>query len=352
MTGARTATPASEFPDKEPAFVWNPYLPRAEYTVLMAAGGTGKSLFTCGIAASITTGNPLPGETGNRDPGNVLFISGEDSGALFKKRLKASGANLERCFILDCEETEGLNFDAGFDEFAATVLSYNPEVVFVDPWHCFLGERADISRVNSVRPVFHKLSNLAKKADCSIVLISHVNKKAQFENANNAAIGSTDLINAARSALTLVFDEHSKQHRIVVHTKSNLGPYGQSLRYAIVDGGMKWDGTSSITRETLEQAARRRTTPQEIIAQNLNEAQLVEAIKAACSNSGPQHFTYRAFQERFGTDIFGAGQPKRALEAVQEKLFSDGYQLQTGVRVRDGGNPERGFSITPIPYGN
>ena len=46
------AKSAAEFGDDNTEFVWTPYIPIGDYTVLMADGGTGKTIFCCGIAAT------------------------------------------------------------------------------------------------------------------------------------------------------------------------------------------------------------------------------------------------------------------------------------------------------------
>ena len=112
------AKSAAAFGECDTRFIWAPYVPVGDYTVLMADGGTGKTILCCGIAAAISRGEPLPGDYfGDTQGKTVLLISAEDTGELLKKRLSASGANLERVFILDCLQSEGLNFTDGYDDF-------------------------------------------------------------------------------------------------------------------------------------------------------------------------------------------------------------------------------------------
>ena len=160
LTTRYQAKAAAEFGESTTRFVWNPYVPIGDYTVMMADGGTGKTILCCGIAADLSTGRRLPGEVESREPETVLIISGEDRGELLKKRLTASGADLERIFILDCMESVGLNFTTGYDSFLGLIRRYNPALVVIDPWHAFIGESVDINRVNCVRPVFQRLANL------------------------------------------------------------------------------------------------------------------------------------------------------------------------------------------------
>lgn len=346
---------ASEFGEDNTTFVWYPYIPVGDYTVLMAPGGTGKTYFVCGIAAAVSKGAELPGDLKPGKAGNVLIISAEDRGELLKRRLMASGADLDRVYILDCMSSVGLNFTDGYDIFKETIREYSPRLVVVDPWHGFAGEGIDLNRVNAVRPVFQRLANIAKELECGMILVSHVNKRAQGENANNAATGSTDFINAARSALYIIFDEENEDRRIVVHTKTNYAPYGSSICFAIEDGGVVWDGFSEIDRQTMEQAARQRKTPFEVTR---NEAYrdntkdlLLRALNDAAIPFSDVKFTYDSFKDKYGSEIFGTMQPKRLLDSVASDFYARGYQLRTGIQVQIDGVKRNGFQIHPIQDG-
>lgn len=349
----RKAKKASEFGESTKRFLWYPYLPIGEYTVMMADGGTGKGVLCCGIAAAVSAGRMLPGDEEPRKPGTVLIISAEDDGADFKDRLRKSGADLDRCQILDRSDSVGMSIADQYDEFAATVAYYKPALVVLDPWHGFLGSDVDISRVNAIRPILQKLALLAKSYDTAIIAVSHVNKRAQGENANNAATGSTDFINAARSAVRIIFDESDPElsRRIIVHTKSNFAVYGKSVVYRINDGGLEWAGFSEITKLTLEAAARNRKSVGEQISethkkdetqQNLIEALMQEAKGTeACG----RRMSYNELQLSYGEDIFGGWQPKRALDSIVDAMKQRGYTLETGKQIRTNGKLYNGFFI-------
>lgn len=348
------ARSADSFIDEEIEFVWDPYIPKGDFTVLMAEGGTGKTMLCCGISAGVSKGENIIGDRAKykREPGNVLFISAEDRGSLIKKRLIASGADLKKIFILDCNNSIDLNFGDGFSTFKDTVMRYNPELVIVDPWHAFVGARVDINKINAVRPIFQKLASLAKECNCGLVLISHVNKKAQSDNANNAAFGSADFINAARSAMRVIADREpgKKDYRIVVHTKSNYAPLGDSVEYYITDkGGLHWSGFSEITKQILEESARHNCNPSEYIAQqeirNAKREKLISAIEEVAKEGETVNISYEEFQERFGSDIFGTSQPKKALDDINFDLQCRWIQLQLGKKVKYNGKSMHGFAV-------
>lgn len=346
----RIAKTAAEYGKLNLRFIWYPYFPIGDYSVMMADGGTGKTIICCGLAAAVTTGKPLPGEEFSGGPRRVLIISGEDRGELLKVRLEASGADLSRVHILDCMTSEGMNFTKKYAEFEATVKNCNPALVIIDPWHGFVGPDTNINQVNELRPVLQKLAGMAKNCDCALLLISHVNKRAQGENANNAATGSNDLINASRSAVRIIFDEEDEDCRLMVHTKANYSRYGSTVKYRITDdGGVLWEGFSDITRATLELAARSRSTPGEVQKEEKRKKSasetLIYALGQAVDDSGPTKYTYAEFEERYGSTIFGGSQPKRALDAVKDELNKKGIFLKTGIQVTKNGKKGNGLLL-------
>lgn len=355
LTDRYESSAASTFGDAEQRFIWSPYIPKGDFTVLMADGGTGKTILCCGIAADLSRGRRLPGEIEDREPQTVLIISAEDRGELLKKRLLASDADPDRVFILDCMKSEGLNFTEHYLQFVDVIAKRSPALVIVDPWHAFLGGDVDINRVNAVRPVFQSLANVAKICNCGMVLVSHVNKRAQGENANNAATGSADFVNAARSAIRVIFDDAPgrEDYRIMVHTKSNYAAAGQSISYRIgANGGLLWGGFSDVTRQTLEAAARSRRTPYEELLrqgeQHSANAVLRKALKEYAEKAQPGkavNLSYDQVKAEYGADIFCGMQPKRVLDSLSKDLQLDGITIQTGKTVREDGRTKNGFCL-------
>lgn len=280
---------AAACPDFHPQFLWYPYIPLNEYTVILAESGIGKTMLCCGIAAAISNGSALPADNVKHFPANVLFISSEDESGALKERLEKSGADLNRVYIIDCSDSIGMNFAEDIAELKAAIEEAQAKLVILDPWQAFTGEKVNLNHMNQTRPLVQRLSQLAKQTHCAIVLISHVNKKAQSENANNAAAGSGELINAARSAIKIEYendpnteDGEGKNIRLLIHTKSNHAALGKTVRYNVGGGCTKWAGFSEIDRSTIELAARRKLTTYEALQQqqkaNTDFSRLVSAI--------------------------------------------------------------------------
>ena len=351
--GNYAAKPASAFGDRQTVYVWYPRIVRQEVNILMCSGGTGKTYCTCLIASDISAGRAMPGDFKPQGGGeSVLLISGEDTGELLKERLKACHADLDKVYILDCHDSTGLNFGTRWEEFQNIVLQYAPALTVIDPLQSFIGEEADLNKVNVIRPIMQRLANIAKTANTAILLISHVNKRSQTDNLNNAATGSTDFVNASRSAMYIIFDEQDDNSRLLIHSKSNYAPAAKTVRFTFNNnGGIFWNGFSDIDRFTVEEAARKRKTPGEVAKANAYQEEtnqiLIRALLDAADKKHSVKFSYDRFKERYGGDIFGNQQPKRVLDAVVETLAERGFLLETGKRIKQGSQTLNGFVISP-----
>ena len=331
-----------EFEKKPIRYVWFPYIPAGDYTVLMAAGGTGKTYFACGIAATISKGEALPVPDGyeskkeipkNR---NVLIISAEDRGSDIGERLIKAGAdaNSEYIHIIDKKASNGFLFPRNnedtsrIESFEDAIKRCNPNLIIIDPWHAFCPPEVDVNRINHVRPIFQTISSICEKYDCGLILVSHINKKPQ-ENANNAALGSVDLINASRSALTVVADSNDKNNRFVVHTKINHAEHGQTIQFKINDDSFTWNGFEpSMTKDTLEDAARMHRKPSEEIKdqpptdEELKE-ELLEIITDLVKQGQEVKIAYKQLETMCEDDTFSNFNTQKKKKLIEQLVNSE-----------------------------
>lgn len=335
-------------------YLWYPFLPLDEYTVVFGASGTGKTFYLALLCAYVTTGKALPCDDQTRKPGTVLYISAEESFEEIMDRITKAGGDKKQCVVIDRVDSLGLNLDSGFDEMTELISSYHPDLVVLDPWQTFLGATVDMNRANMLRPILQKLSLLAKKTHSAVVVVSHINKKSQGDDANFAATGSNELINASRSAVRLIEDENDNDRRIAVHTKSNHARRGKSVCFRFTDSGVRWDGISDIDKATLEEAARKRQTPGELkkSKDGSEEARrklvsvLIEESRNT-ENCGIR-LTYEDMRLKYGANVFNGMQPKRMLDNLTEELLSRGIYVKTGIDVRRGEKHFNGFFIQRI----
>lgn len=333
-------------------YLWEPYFPKDEYSDVFGKSGSGKTFFVALVCASTTTGI-FPTET--KDPGTVLYISGEETFEEIADRISRAGGDLEKVTIIDRSESVGMDFDERFEEFSAIVKSYSPDLLVCDPWQCFCGERIDLNRQNMTRPLLQKVSLLAKEVHCAIVFIAHMNKAQFTADANDGLSGSSEIINAARSGIRVIEDEIDQDCRIAVHTKSNHRKRGESLKYRFVGNRVVWDGFSEITKETLEKASRNRRTPFEVLQLSANAEEehrgLIAALLEESRNTEKCgiRITYEEFRMKYGDQIFGGRQPKRVLSEMVSEMQARDILLKVDLDIRRGTKHFRGFYIQKLP---
>src|SRR6266487_1181593 len=90
---------ASKIIPIEMKWLWYPFIPAGELVLLEGHPGLGKSTITCALAADLSQGRALPGDS-PRLPMRILMLSTEDlAGAIILQRLQANDANLDHIFV-------------------------------------------------------------------------------------------------------------------------------------------------------------------------------------------------------------------------------------------------------------
>lgn len=271
---------ADEFEQKEYEYLWYPYIPLNEYTLLFAPSGTGKTFLSCGIASAITTGDFLPGDS-RSEPQNVLLISSEDDGDTLADRCRKAKANLSKVKIIGRESSKGFSID-DTDTLKDLINQAEAKLVILDPWQGFVHNQ-NLNDTSSVRGIVSKIGALAKECHCAIILVTHPNKNnGNLNDVNKSALGSGELVHASRSALTVI-TERGTGDKILVHTKANHSELGKSIKYTVDEGIFEWLGYSPLTKDILDEAGSKHKHPHEILKQMGDGSQLTDSEKQLAS---------------------------------------------------------------------
>ena len=161
-------------------------------------------------------------------------------------------------------------------------------------------------------------------------MISHVNKKAQ-ENANNAALGSVDLVNASRSALTVISDGRDKTNRLVIHTKINHAAHGQTIKFTIDDDGFAWNGFEpNLTKDTLEEAAKLHRKPTDLIRDKPNDTaikeELLELIAELAEHGKETKIAYQQLEDMCDDETFSGLSTSKRKELIEQIAKSEAFR--------------------------
>ena len=378
----------SEVESEKQEFLWNPYIPIGEITVMFAAGGTGKSYATIGIAADVTAGRTLPQDgipSTTTNPETVLIISAEDTASTIKNRMQEIGGNPDNCILLKTpknlnelqEDSFLLPQDkddiAHIEAFANLLKEIKPKLVIIDPWSVYIGNDKNMNKSNDMRGITTVLTTLAKEYHCAILIVAHVNKMPQMENANNAVSGSTALIDAARSALCVRSFGADSDRRVIIQTKANYSRKGKAVCYRIIDQGegktarFEWDGFCDLTEDDLTASARSGKKLTDIANEKQDEDEniksIVEVITTLSETNKKIPISYKRFRAEIidfcGEDFLGS-QPKKYINKALTDLRSRGIGIEFPAGVVAGlgkdGKPEekrdRGFYICCLTDGS
>ncbi len=238
----------NEVEAEEIKWLWYPYIPYGKITVIQGDPGDGKTTAVLAIAAAVTTGAALP-ETGTAaEPMNVIFQTAEDGlGDTVKPRLMQSGAECSRVIVIDESEKELSLSDVRIEQ---AIAQTGAKLFILDPLQAYLGADVDMHRANEIRPILKRISTVAEKTECAIVVIGHLNKggsKSQYRG-----LGSIDIQAAARSVLTVGRIKGKQYTRAIVQGKNNLAPEGQAIGFELdPQSGFRWLGALSITIDEL-----------------------------------------------------------------------------------------------------
>jgi len=220
---------ASEVKALPTEFLWDPYIPKGAITMIAGKGGMGKSTIICKLAADLSAGRKLQGARRALLPQKVMIISAEDD---IERRLvptlELMGATLENIalsdstFLLDEDHMVGLG--AAIEQFGATVI-------FLDPVVSYLGGEMDINQSNQVREMMDNLDRAAKRSDRAVIVVHHHRKDTGNNPGVEAALGSADFGNKARSAVVVWKDKLGQ--RYLKHVKHNWSRQGDTIEYSL-----------------------------------------------------------------------------------------------------------------------
>ena len=247
-------TKASEVKVRKVEWLWYPFIPFGKITVIQGDAGDGKSTFILKLAAMLTNGEPMPFTDGNNlEPMNVIYQSTEDDADdTIVPRFISDSGNTEKLLFIN-EKEHYLSFSD--ERLLEAIRATKAKLIILDPLSAYIGESTSINSANEVRSQFRPLIDIAKEQGCAIVIIHHMNK-AMGQKAVNRAVGSVDIVGAARSVLMVArTDKERPNEHILVQVKSNLSPTGSAIVFSLSENGIEWiEETSKTADEVLGNA--------------------------------------------------------------------------------------------------
>lgn len=214
-------------------WLWAGYIPQ-KLTILAGAPGTGKSTLAYNLSATVTRGGEWPDGT-RATQGRVLIWSSEDTAAdIIKPRLRAAGADLSRCHILQSirlEDEESRPFDPATD--IPSVRSFvqqhrDVRLLVVDP--IVSAVAGDMHKANDVRRALQQIVDFAGEFGVAVIGISHFAKGTGGRETTERVIGSQAFGAAPRMVLVTAKSSETGEC-VLARAKSNIAPDTGGFKY-------------------------------------------------------------------------------------------------------------------------
>ena len=227
----------SEVKIEKVTWLWENRIPLGKITILDGDPGMGKSLLTLTIAARLTTGKPLPGQT-TVLKGGVLILSAEDGlGDTIRPRLEAAMADLTQIVALkylpDWEgEKTVSSIPIEIPTIRDAIKRVRAKLVIVDVLMAYLANDTNSFRDQDIRLALAPLSEMASRECVAVICVRHLTK-APGGNPLYRGGGSIGIIGGARAGLLVAKDPKHPTVTVLAQTKSNLGPPMPSLSFQV-----------------------------------------------------------------------------------------------------------------------
>ena len=304
------STPLSEIETQPIAWLWENRIPQGKITLLEGDPGMGKSLLAIDIAAHVSTGRPMPGDSTGKI-GSVILIAPEDGAAdTIKPRVAAAGGDLSRIHLLNTVESLDVNdvkklklYQKPFSlaknlfDLEQTIIQTKAILVVLDPLTAVLGHNIDSSRDQGIREIFTPLALLAESTNCAFLIVRHL-KKGSSDNLLYRGAGAIGIIAAARTCLTIFYDPADEKKRVLAVTKSNLAEPPKNLSYQVVPiesiaPHIQWHGEIDLDVSTLFGPGINLSFPRQEIIKALQSSKRYLDLKEIAEKTGLNYKTLR-----------------------------------------------------------
>ena len=225
---------------KKVDWLWYPYIPYGKLTLLQGDPGEGRSTFIIQIAARLTNGEPMPGDTRIGSTQTVIYQCAEDNIAdTIKPRLVAAGADCSRVVFIE-DENEQLTLEDRRIEQA--IIETRASLLIIDPLQAFMMQDGDMQSAVRMRSVLRKLASVAERHNCAVVMVGHMNKGSGGKNLYRS-LGSIDIAAISRSVLMIARDATDPSLRYMFPVKTSLAAEGPPVAFRLDEkSGFAWVG--------------------------------------------------------------------------------------------------------------
>ena len=229
MNDKRNLIKAEDIREVKVNWMWEPYVAYGKVTMLHGEKSAGKSMLAMRMLAAVTNRKSFDDISNRMDPVNALYMTDEENlEYIVRPKLKQAGADLSKVFIVNDEMPITLA-DESLEE---AVLEHEIRLLIIDPITAYLEDSKNfVNDPLRVYPVIKKLSELAEKTGCAIVIVaespgflSHQAKKWHFSF-------ESDVV----SYLCMEAESEDYDERTLYHERSLISVEGWPVDYQLTD---------------------------------------------------------------------------------------------------------------------
>lgn len=243
-------------------WLWPGRIPMQCVSLIEGDPGTSKSTLTNTIAAHVSTGRDWP--DGEPCPqGAAIIANAEDpEEQVILPRLVAAEANLTQISVIvpsSDQDRTLFTIPDHVELLEKAILEMNVKVVIFDPLEAFLSTKVNNYSNHHIRAALRSLEALAKKVNCAILIVRHLNKDVGKSPTYRGG-GSIGVIGAARAAILVTKDPANKSRCLMLPHKANWSSVKDGVAYRTSDtilmtedgaeihtSRIVWDGEASIS---------------------------------------------------------------------------------------------------------
>ncbi len=237
---------ASEIAPEKADWLWYPWVPKRELTMIVGLPNTGKSTLIAALLAHVTSDYPVLGGE-KKKAGRVVFLPGfeETFSVMTLPRLLRAGATVDRIKVV---RKGNLALLRDRDRIAHLVSSYEADMLIGDPIDSYVDEGISEDKGQQVRPMLEAAHHIATETGCAVVFARHPGKDEE-----NIMPGSRQWRNVPRSIIHLSHDSGIPPRYIMALWKDSMGTGARPVRYHLL--GEPGEPKKWIMDQELDQSA-------------------------------------------------------------------------------------------------
>ena len=242
----------SSIPDDLPSWLWYPYIPFGQLTIVQGCPGSGKSSMLLDIIARASTGGKMPdGSRLDKPLTSVYQCLEAGKASITKQMLINAGADLDAVSFI-----EGSDLTINDTRIQRAVRETDARILVIDPIQNYL--KGNMSSAQKLRMELAPICSFAAETDCAVILVGHFTKKSSSE-ALYRGMGSVDLPAIVRSLIHVCKVNDHSTLRYIRQIKCNDATPGEDFAFEIVGlGKVEWVGPCDLEEfDDLDKQARK-----------------------------------------------------------------------------------------------